>query len=79
MMLCVSYKNTRGSNGEINERMQANHIRTLAEYIADRESRYRDNYRATSGSSFDTTIENHSTGDQGDRSGDERRDQDPSR
>ena len=56
--------------------MQANHIRTLAEYIADRESRYRDNYRATSSSSFDTTIEDYSTGDQGDRSRDAGRDQD---
>ena len=58
--------------------MQANHIRTLAEYIADRESRYRDNYRATSGSSFDTTIEDNSTGDQGHRSGDAGRNQNPS-
>lgn len=56
--------------------MQANHIRTLAEYISDKQSRYRDNYRATSSSSFDTTIEDNSTGDQGDRSGDAGRDQD---
>ena len=56
--------------------MQANHIRTLAEYIADKQSRYRDNYRATRSSSFDTTIEDYSTGDQGDRSGDAGRDQD---
>ena len=56
--------------------MQANHIRTLAEYIADKQSRYRDNYRATSSSSFDTTIEDYSTGDQRDCSGDAGRDQD---
>ena len=55
--------------------MQANHIRTLAEYIADKSSRYRDNYRATSRSAFDTTIEDNSTGDQGDRGGDAGRDQ----
>jgi len=59
--------------------MQPSTIRTLAEYIADRESRYRDNYRTTSRSSFDTTIENDSTGDQGDRSGDAGHNQDPSR
>jgi hypothetical protein len=56
--------------------MQPNNIRTLAEYIADRESRYRDNYRATRGSSFDTTIEDNTPGDQGNRSGDAGRDQD---
>ena len=56
--------------------MQANHIRTLAEYISDKQGRYRDNYRATSSNSFDTTIEDYSTGDQGDRSGDAGRDQD---
>ena len=58
--------------------MQPSTIRTLAEYIADRESRYRDNYRTTSRSSFDTTIENYSTGDQGDRSGDAGHNQDSS-
>ena len=56
--------------------MQPNNIRTLAEYIADRESRYRDNYRTTSRSTFDTTIEEYSTRDQGDRGGDGGRDQD---
>lgn len=58
--------------------MQPSTIRTLAEYIADRESRYRDNYRTTSRSSFDTTLENNSTGDQRDRSGDARHNQDSS-
>ena len=55
--------------------MQPNNIRTLAEYIADRESRYRDNYRTTSRSTFDTTIEEYPAGDQGDRSGDGGHDQ----
>ena len=56
--------------------MQANHIRTLSEYIADKQGRYRDNYRATSSSSFDTTIEDNTPRDQGDRGGDAGRDQD---
>ena len=58
--------------------MQPSTIRTLAEYIADRESRYRDNYRTTSRSPFDTTLEDHSTGDQGDWGGNVGRDQDAS-
>ena len=49
--------------------MQPNTMRTLAEYIADKQRRNRDNYRATSGSSFDTTIEDNTSGDQGNRSG----------
>ena len=56
--------------------MQPATIRTLSEYIADKQSRYRDNYRTTSRSTFDTTLENNSTGDQGDRSGDGGYDQD---
>ena len=56
--------------------MQPSIIRTLSEYIADKQSRYWDNYRTTSRSTFDTTIEEYSTRDQGDRSGDGRRDQD---
>ena len=56
--------------------MQPNTIRTLAEYIAEHRRRDRDNHRATSGSAFDTTLEDHSTGDSGHRSGDGGRDQD---
>ena len=56
--------------------MQPNTIRTLAEYIANKSSRYRDNYRTTSRSTFDTTIEEYPTRDQGDWSGDGRHNQD---
>jgi hypothetical protein len=58
--------------------MQPNTIRTLAEYIAEHRRRDRDNYRTTSGSPFDTTLEDHSIRDQGDWGRDGGRDQDVS-
>lgn len=56
--------------------MQANTIRTLAEYIAEQHSRDRFNYGTNGGGAFDSTIEDNSTGDQGDFSGDAGCDQD---
>ena len=58
--------------------MQANTIRTLAEYIAEQHSRNRFNYGTNGGGAFDSTIEDNSTGDQRDSGGDERCDQDSS-
>lgn len=59
--------------------MQPSTIRTLAEYIAEHQRRDRHHYGTDGGSSFDTTIEDNTPGDQGDRSGNERRDQDSGR
>lgn len=56
--------------------MDGSTIRTLAEYIAEQHRRSRYNYGTSGGGAFDTTIEDNSTGDQGNRSGDERCDQD---
>ena len=56
--------------------MQADTIRTLAEYIAEQHRRDRFNYGTNGGGAFDSTIEDNSTGDQRDFSGDERCDQD---
>jgi hypothetical protein len=50
--------------------MDGNTMRTLREYIHELRRRDRNNYGTLSSSGFDTTLENHSTGDQGDRSGD---------
>lgn len=58
--------------------MQPSTIRTLAEYIAEHRRRDRYHYGTDGGSAFDSTIESHSTGDQGDRSGDGGRDQNSS-
>ena len=58
--------------------MEGRTMRTLAEYI--HELRHREHNRNHNGTdsqpAFDTTIEDYSTGDQGDRSGDAGRDQD---
>jgi hypothetical protein len=56
--------------------MQADTIRTLAEHIAEQHRRDRFNYGTNGGGAFDSTIEDNSTGDQRDRSGDERCDPD---
>ena len=58
--------------------MQANTIRTLAEYIAEQHSRNRFNYGTNGGGAFDSTIEADSTGDQRDPGGDDGCDQDNS-
>ena len=50
--------------------MDGQTIRTLAEYIAEQHRRDRYYYGSNGGGAFDTTIESHSTGDQGDRSRD---------
>ena len=52
--------------------MDGQTIRTLAEYIAEQHRRDRYNYGTNGGGAFDSTIEEHSTGNQGDPSGDER-------
>jgi len=59
--------------------MDGTTMRTLREYIHELRSRNWDNYGTFGNSGFDTTLENHSTGDQGDRSGDAGRGQDNSR
>ena len=56
--------------------MQAEHIRTLAEYIAELRRRGRDHNGAGQQPGFDTTIHENSDGSQGDRSGDGGCDQD---
>lgn len=58
--------------------MQPSTIRTLAEYIAEHRRRDRHHYGTNGGGAFDTTIEINTPGDEGNRSGDERRDQDAS-
>jgi hypothetical protein len=55
--------------------MDGNTIHTLAQYIAEHHRRNRYNYGTDGGGAFDSTIESHTTGDQGDRSRDERSDQ----
>lgn len=59
--------------------MQPDTIRTLAEYIAECKRRNRDNYRATSCSPVNTTLEDNTAGDQGHWSGDGGCDQNISR
>jgi hypothetical protein len=58
--------------------MQPSTIRTLAEYIAEHRRRDRNHNRTISGSAFDTTLEDHTPGDERNRSGDGGRDQDAS-
>lgn len=55
--------------------MQPSTIRTLAEYIAEHRRRDRNHNGTISGSAFDTTLEDHSIGDQRDLGGDAGRDQ----
>lgn len=59
--------------------MDGHAIRTLAQYIAEHQRRNRYNYGTAVSSAVDTTLENNSTGDEGDRSRDGRLDQDHSR
>jgi len=54
-------------------------MRRLAQHLHDLRRRNRDNNRASEQPSFDTTVEDDSTWDQGRRSGDGRRSQDQSR
>ena len=56
--------------------MDGKTIHTLAEYIAEQHRRDRFNYGTNGGGAFDSTIEDNSTGNQGDTSRDERCDQD---
>ena len=44
--------------------MQADTMRTLAEYITELHRRDRFNYGTNGGGAFDSTIEDNSTGDQ---------------
>lgn len=55
--------------------MDGKTIRTLAQYIAEQHRRDRYNYGTNGGGAFDSTLEDNSTGDQGDRCGDERHNQ----
>jgi len=59
--------------------MDSNTMRRLAQHLHDLRRRNRDNNRASEQPSFDTTVEDDSTWDQGRRSGDGRRSQDQSR
>ena len=59
--------------------MQPSTIRTLAEYIAEQRRRDRYHYGTDGGGAFDTTIEDNTPRDQGNRGGDGGRDQDSSR
>jgi len=59
--------------------MDGRTIRTLAEYITELKRRDRDYNGTVEQPSFDTTVEDDSTWDQGRRSGDGRRSQDQSR
>lgn len=56
--------------------MHPDTIRTLAEYIAEQHRRDRFNYGTDGGGAFDSTIEDNSTGDQGDPGGDDGHNQD---
>ena len=58
--------------------MDGKTIRTLAEYIAEQHRRDRYNYGSNGGGAFDSTLEEHSTGDQGNQCGDGGRNQDTS-
>lgn len=50
--------------------MDGNTMRTLREYIHELRSRDRDYYGTSSSSGFDTTLENHTGGDERSVSGD---------
>ena len=50
--------------------MDGRTMRTLAEYITELHRRDRHYNGSVGGSGFDTTLENHSSGNEGDRSGD---------
>ena len=58
--------------------MDGNTIHTLAQYIAEHHRRDRYHYGTNGGGAFDSTIEDNSTGDQGNRSTDERHNQNDS-